>query len=358
MRNRGTRFEMPAHPGRDAQRPEFGAGRRRAGGMTAVGETVRLARQLQDQARSVRSQAQDIRARTHMLVEATAAAEDRCAAILGQLAEQRPHLAGQLLGMSESARRHAEGKRRRLAHHPGGGTCGSCQKQAPAASQPAPGPGSTPEAAAIAKTLVLDGDMSVIGERDRIAAELQDTVIRRVFAAGLSLQSAAGLTSDEEVRWRIEAAVAELDQVIRVIRDTLFQAVQQPDGGGLSRDIVDLSGQLATTASVSFSGPVGRAAHIGDDARLLMALRQLLGLIGEHATPTSIDIAADSGSYSLTIEAATLAPGWPAGEPASWFSSVQATAIQTGVSIAIQPLPGGTRITCLVPIIPQQDSPS
>ena len=39
-------------------------------------------------------------------------------------------------------------------------------------------------------------------------------------------------------------------------------------------------------------------------ARLLVFLRQLLAVIGEHATPTSVDIAAATGSYSLAIEAA------------------------------------------------------
>jgi signal transduction histidine kinase len=326
--------------------------------MTAAEETIRVAWKLRDQARSVRSQAQHIRAHTHALVEAAVIAEDRVAAVLGRLAEQRPDRAEQLLGMSESARRHAAGTRRRLAHHPGGGTCRSCRDQAPAASYPAPGPGGTPEAAAVIRTPERAGDLSVIGERDRIAARLQDTVVRRVFAAGLGLHSAAGLTSDPEVRWRIEAAVGELDQVIREIRDTLFQAAQQRHDRSLSQDILGLSRQLATSASVSFSGPVGSAAHIGGNARLLMILRQLLALIGEHATPTSIEIAAESSSYSLTIDAATLSPGAAAGKPVRWVSGIQAAAAQTGVSVAIQPMSGGTRITCQLPMAPPLRSPN
>jgi len=88
---------------------------------------------------------------------------------------------------------------------------------------------------------------------------------------------------------------------------------------------------------------------VGDNARLLVILRRLLGLIGEHATPIGIDITADTSSYSLTIEAALLSSGASAGEPAGWFSSVQAEAARTGISIAIQPMPGGTRFTCRLP---------
>jgi hypothetical protein len=62
-------------------------------------------------------------------------------------------------------------------------------------------------------------DLSIIGERDRIATQLQDTVIRRIFAAGLILQSAAELITNPEVRWRIEAAVSELDEVFRGTRN-------------------------------------------------------------------------------------------------------------------------------------------
>lgn len=250
--------------------------------------------------------------------------------------------------MSESARRYAARERQRLAHHPGGEICRCSQDQPPAASQPASGLASTPDAAASTTLPDHGGDPSVIGERDRIAAQLQDTIIRRVFAAGLRLESAAGLTGNPQARSRIQAAVDELDQVIREIRDAVFPDRRHPHGHRLSQDILDLSGQLATTASVRFSGPVNSVMPAGDNALLLVILRQLLGVIGEHATPTSVDIAA-GGSYSLIIEAAPLSPCPSAAGPASWFASVQARAAQTGIGVAIEPVPGGTRFTCQLP---------
>jgi signal transduction histidine kinase len=315
--------------------------------MTAIEDTKRQARQLRDQARSARSQAQDIVARTRMTAKATAATEDLIAATIGRLAEQQPHRAERLRAMSESARSHAAREWQRLARQPG--TCRCGRGHPPAASQPAPGPASAPEAAASATPPDQGGDLSVIGERDRIAAQLQDTIIRRVFAAGLSLESAAGLTRNPEARRRIEAAVDELDQVICEIRTAVFQDLPHPHGHRLSKDILDLSEQLATTASVRFSSLADRAMPADDNARLLMLLRQLLGLIGEHATPTGIEITADTVWYRLTIEAASLSPCASAGESASWLSSVQASAAQTGVGVAIEPVPGGTRFTCQLP---------
>jgi signal transduction histidine kinase len=319
--------------------------------MTVAAGTMRRARQLRDLARSTRSQAHGSPAGTRMLVAAAAAAEDQFAAAIDRLAAQRPSRAAQLRGISDSARGRAARRRRRLAGHPGGGTRGSCRDDAPAATQLAPGPGGTPAAAATATTPGHACDLPVTGERDRIAAQLQDTIIRRVFAAGLRLESAAGLTTDPQVRCRIEAAAGELDQVIREIRNAVFQDVPHRRGRSLSQDILDLGGELATTASVSFSGLAGRAVPADDHARLLLTLRQLLGLIGEHATPTSIAIAADTSTCSLTIEAAALPPGAPPGAPASWFSAVRARAAQAGAGIAARPAPGGgTRFTCQLPM--------
>jgi signal transduction histidine kinase len=65
-------------------------------------------------------------------------------------------------------------------------------------------------------------ELSLLIERERIAAELQDTVVQRVFAAGLMLQSAVGLTAEPEVRRRIRASIDELDEVIRQLRDAIF----------------------------------------------------------------------------------------------------------------------------------------
>ncbi len=321
--------------------------------MTTVQETVRQARQLREQARNVRLRAQDARAHAHLMVAAAASAEDRSAAVIDLLAELNPGRAEDLQGISESVRRHAADKRRRLALS-GGESCHCNKGDAPAISQPAPIPGSKPEGAASATTPDHADDLPIIEERDRIAAQLQETVIRRVFAAGLSLQSAAGLIRDPQARRWIETAIDELDQVIREIRNAVFQDTphSQSRHRSLSQDIPDLSKHLATTATVTFTGPVEGAISATDTTRLLVILRQILGLIGEHATPASVDITADISSYSLTIDAATLSSGTLTGEPDSWPCSVQAAAAQTGVSVAFQPIPDGMRFTSQLPITP------
>ena len=81
-----------------------------------------------------------------------------------------------------------------------------------------------PEAAAATGPENHPRDMAVIQDRDRASGELQDQVIQGIFAAGLTLQDAAGLTTEPEVRLRIEAAAGDLDELIRALREALFNA--------------------------------------------------------------------------------------------------------------------------------------
>jgi len=77
---------------------------------------------------------------------------------------------------------------------------------------------------------------------DRIAARLNDLVIRRIFAAGLSLYTAVGLIgSDHPAAKKVREAIGELDIAIRDIRTVLFDNVTAagtsiqpavPDGNG------------------------------------------------------------------------------------------------------------------------------
>lgn len=63
----------------------------------------------------------------------------------------------------------------------------------------------------------------VLEDRDRIAHDLHDAVIQRLFAIGTRLHSAAGLTSRPDVRRRVTAAIEELDQTTEDVRSAIFQ---------------------------------------------------------------------------------------------------------------------------------------
>ena len=121
-------------------------------------------------------------------------------------------------------------------------------------------------------------EATVAQDRDRIAAGLQDQVIQLIFAAGMNLQSAASLfAAASSCRERVEEATGDLDQALRLIRDTIFGLEQRLRDRGLRQEILDLCGGLSPVPVVSFAGPVdgalppgsrdpaGRAAARGPD---------------------------------------------------------------------------------------------
>ncbi len=87
-------------------------------------------------------------------------------------------------------------------------------------------------------------------DHDRIAERINDVVVRRIFAAGLDLQAALGLIGDHRGTGKIYHAINELDQVIRDIRDIIFDD-SPPDSlscrrGGRARAVPALRGSGAS----------------------------------------------------------------------------------------------------------------
>ena len=81
-------------------------------------------------------------------------------------------------------------------------------------------PGGSGQEAAGATT--ADVIRHLADDHDRIARDLNDVVIHRIFAAGLDLEAALGLIGDRPGASMIHHAIDELDQAIRDIRDTVF----------------------------------------------------------------------------------------------------------------------------------------
>ena len=75
--------------------------------------------------------------------------------------------------------------------------------------------------------------LSVIDDRDRIARDLHDRVIQRVFAVGMSLQGAARLPERDQIVERVNRAVDELDATVTEIRTAIFELGESPIPGGL-----------------------------------------------------------------------------------------------------------------------------
>src|SRR5271166_3354283 len=87
-------------------------------------------------------------------------------------------------------------------------------------------------------------ELTLVEDRDRIARDLHDTVIQRLFAIGLSLQSSARMAATPDLSARILAAIGEIDDTIRQIRTSIFELESDPEELGLRRNLIDLVNEL------------------------------------------------------------------------------------------------------------------
>jgi signal transduction histidine kinase len=194
-------------------------------------------------------------------------------------------------------------------------------------------------------------EATVWRDRDRIAAGLQNEVIQRIFAAGMNMESAASLTTQPGVRQRLEAATADLDHALRLIRDTVFGLEQRLQGRGLRQEILELSGGLSPEPEVSFTGPVDGALEPGGGTQLVAMLREALAVIAQDAVLASIGVTADEAACTTVIEARlTHAAG--AGWAARQSPGLREQAARAGASVDIEPGPDGVRFAWRLPLIP------
>ena len=155
-------------------------------------------------------------------------------------------------------------------------------------------------------------ELTVLADRDRIAADLRDKVIQRIFAAGLTLQSAASQTSEREIKNKIGTTVTELDQTVRMLRDAIFGLEQRPGQRGLRQQIMDLVSDLSPAPEVSFSGPVDTALPAAAQDELISRLAAALSPDGQASAATRVTIAVDGDAFQTVIETGA------GGMPVSW----------------------------------------
>jgi len=128
---------------------------------------------------------------------------------------------------------------------------------------------------------------AVFKDRDRIARDLHDVVIQRLFAVGLSLQALAA-TTEPTVASRIASAVSELDDTIRQIRSSIFElASAGTDVDGVRAAILsvvhDLAALTGFEVSVAFDGPIDAAVTPALAEHLVATVREAITNVARHA---------------------------------------------------------------------------
>jgi signal transduction histidine kinase len=150
----------------------------------------------------------------------------------------------------------------------------------------------------------------VFEERERIAADLHDHVIQRLFAAGLSLQSVVAGLPPGRTADRITTAVADVDDTISQIRSTIFQLQRLPQARARGvRDrlldvLTDVAPALGFQPALRLTGPIEHLVPAALLEDLLAVLREALTNVARHAGATSVtvDLRADGGTLRLEVQ--------------------------------------------------------
>ncbi|MFA5885582.1 MAG: GAF domain-containing protein [Acidimicrobiia bacterium] len=137
-------------------------------------------------------------------------------------------------------------------------------------------------------------DLAVLRDRERIARDLHDKIIQRLFAAGMALQAAARLPAPE-VLVRMESTVDELDAIVNEIRATIFDLEARPaDRPAMMASVLAVVDEMTRhadlEASVHFQAGVEHklAPEIADAT--LAALREALANTAQHADARHVEI--------------------------------------------------------------------
>jgi signal transduction histidine kinase len=138
-------------------------------------------------------------------------------------------------------------------------------------------------------------DLTLSEERERLARDLHDTVIQRLFGVGLALQISLASVLDDDVRSRINNVLDELDTTIHEIRTTIFEIDQeQATGATFQSRIAVLTNEVANRLGVKadLKIPTGIDDAIGPHCahHTVQALREILSNIVRHSEASAVQI--------------------------------------------------------------------
>lgn len=196
---------------------------------------------------------------------------------------------------------------------------------------------------------------ALLQDRERLARDLHDMVIQRLFAAGMSLQAVVALVDSAPARERMTAVVDELDTTIRELRAAIFQLGQPDHLRSLSSHLAQLvharSQHLGFRPEVRIDGDIDDLPDFVGE-QLVATLTEALSNVARHASASSaeIDIVRDPGGVTLTVrDDGVGVSGDP--KPRGGLSNMMWRATELGGQCSVAPRrPAGTELVWHVPI--------
>ncbi|MFH8935804.1 sensor histidine kinase [Streptomyces griseosporeus] len=200
-------------------------------------------------------------------------------------------------------------------------------------------------------------EIAVLKDRDRIARDLHDLAIQRLFATGMTLQSAGRFIEHQEAAERVVRAVDDLDETIKIIRSTIF-GLRSREGGagsGLRARVVRAVGEAAPV--LGFAPSVRMEGLLDTDVprdiadHVVAVLSEALTNVARHAHAGRADVALETDGREIRLTVTDDGVGLPAGGRRSGLSNLAERAEQLGGALRTRaPEGGGTTLEWRVPV--------
>lgn len=197
-------------------------------------------------------------------------------------------------------------------------------------------------------------ELAVISDRERIARDLHDVVIQRLFATGLQLQGIAMVAGPGEIATRLDASVDDLDTTIKAIRGTIFE-LQNMQTASLRAELRTLVREyvpvLGFAPTVRTGGPVDTAVSAEVREQLLPVLREAISNIARHALADSAEIDVTVTGDEVVLQVSDDGVGVAVPRTESGLRNVRRRAADLGgvVELSAQD-PRGTTLVWRVPL--------
>ncbi|OZE85204.1 histidine kinase [Rhodococcus sp. 15-649-2-2] len=198
-------------------------------------------------------------------------------------------------------------------------------------------------------------ELEVLSDRDRIARDLHDHVIQRIFAAGLALQSTLQRAESEDIRKRLSRTIDDLQDTVQDIRTTIFDLQSTSHSATRLRQrvnsaVLELTENVDIRAVVRMFGPLSVVdTKLADHA--VAVVRETVSNVVHHAKGDTVTVTLSVGD-DMQIIVSDNGIGMPEDTTASGLSNLGARAVECGGSMNIGPGPSGsgTEVTWSVPL--------
>lgn len=198
--------------------------------------------------------------------------------------------------------------------------------------------------------------LALLQDRDRIARDLHDHVIQRLFAIGLSVQSIAASLPSSESGSRLIDIVGDLDETIREIRTAIFALRENPGPDHSLRSAVlsvvsDVGPALPERPDVIFVGPLDTMVDPGVISDVGAVVREGLTNIARHAGAGRSSVRIEAGVSELEVYISDDGHGIGDTQRRSGLANLRRRAEEYGGGLVITSAPGsGTNLSWTIPL--------